>query len=226
MNNVVVLPIYHNFGRSWLMIFFYLCIFWSDQLEEVEVEDDIWSTTISTAESNSDDSDLMYISDILRASNYLPEDSDIFLLLEKQQYLKGKDTSKVSTLQRKLVFDTITEILNRRRHLPPWKAISLTNPESGPISLQQIWSEFQRIRERDASDDLFEVICGVLRKDLAGDTINGWGDCPIEMSEAVLDIERLVFKDLIGETIRDLAAFGRKGKCNQGDPLPRRKLVF
>ncbi|KAL9395775.1 hypothetical protein Peur_010028 [Populus x canadensis] len=197
-----------------------------DQLEEVEVEDDIWSTTISTAESNSDDSDLMYISDILRASNYLPEDSDIFLLLEKQQYLKGKDTSKVSTLQRKLVFDTITEILNRRRHLPPWKAISLTNPESGPISLQQIWSEFQRIRERDASDDLFEVICGVLRKDLAGDTINGWGDCPIEMSEAVLDIERLVFKDLIGETIRDLAAFGRKGKCNQGDPLPRRKLVF
>ncbi|KAB5568326.1 hypothetical protein DKX38_002119 [Salix brachista] len=196
----------------------------TDQLEEVE--DDIWSTPISPAESNSDDCDLVYISDIIRASNCLPEDSDIFLLLEKQQCLKGKDTSKVSTLQRKLVFDTITEILNRRRHLPPWKAISLTNPASGPISLQQIWSEFQRIQERDASDDLFEVICGVLRKDLAGDTVNGWGDCPIDMSEAVLDIERLIFKDLIGETIRDLAGFGRKGKCNQGLPLPRRKLVF
>ncbi|KAJ6405688.1 hypothetical protein OIU84_013615 [Salix udensis] len=195
-----------------------------DQLEEVE--DDIWSTPVSPAESNSDDCDLVYISDIIRASNCLPEDSDIFLLLEKQQCLKGKDTSKVSTLQRKLVFDTITEILNRRRHLPPWKAISLTNPASGPISLQQIWSEFQRIQERDASDDLFEVICGVLRKDLAGDTVNGWGDCPIDMSEAVLDIERLIFKDLIGETIRDLAGFGRKGKCNQGVPLPRRKLVF
>ncbi|KAJ6730833.1 hypothetical protein OIU85_021606 [Salix viminalis] len=195
-----------------------------DQLEEVE--DDIWSTPISPAESNSDDCDLVYISDIIRASNCLPEDSDIFLLLEKQQCLKGKDTSKVSTLQRKLVFDTITEILNRRRHLPPWKATSLTNPASGPISLQQIWSEFQRIQERDASDDLFEVICGVLRKDLAGDTVNGWGDCPIDMSEAVLDIERLIFKDLIGETIRDLAGFGRKGKCNQGVPLPRRKLVF
>ncbi|KAJ6392058.1 hypothetical protein OIU77_025923 [Salix suchowensis] len=196
----------------------------ADQLEEVE--DDIWSTPISPAESNSEDCDLVYISDIIRASNCLPEDSDIFLLLEKQQCLKGKDTSKVSTLQRKLVFDTITEILNRRRHLPPWKAISLTNPASGPISLQQIWSEFQRIQERDASDDLFEVICGVLRKDLAGDTVNGWGDCPIDMSEAVLDIERLIFKDLIGETIRDLAGFGRKGKCNQGVPLPRRKLVF
>ncbi|KAF9686910.1 hypothetical protein SADUNF_Sadunf02G0039000 [Salix dunnii] len=206
-----------RFSQAFITVMIY-------QLEEVE--DDIWSTPISPAGSNSDDCDLVYISDIIRASNCLPEDSDIFLLLEKQQCLKGKDTSKVSTLQRKLVFDTITEILNRRRHLPPWKAISWTNPASGPISLQQIWLEFQRIRERDASDDLFEVICGVLRKDLAGDTINGWGDCPIDMSEAVLDIERLIFKDLIGETIRDLAAFGRKGKCNQVVPLPRRKLVF
>ncbi|XP_007050453.2 PREDICTED: protein LONGIFOLIA 1 [Theobroma cacao] len=193
-----------------------------DQL--VESEDDMWSPAISSAESKfedkTDDCDFIYISDILRASNYFPEDSDVFLLLEKQQYLKGKDTSKVSRLQRKLIFDTINEILNRKRQLPPWKLISCTNSWAGQTSLQQIWSEFQKIRERDSSDDLFEVICGVLRKDLAGD---GWGDCPIEMSEAVLDIERLIFKDLIGETIRDLAAIS--GKSNK-IPAPRRKLVF
>lgn len=194
----------------------------SDQL--VESEDDMWSPAISSAESKfedkTDDCDFIYISDILRASNYFPEDSDVFLLLEKQQYLKGKDTSKVSRLQRKLIFDTINEILNRKRQLPPWKLISCTNSWAGQTSLQQIWSEFQKIRERDSSDDLFEVICGVLRKDLAGD---GWGDCPIEMSEAVLDLERLIFKDLIGETIRDLAAiFGKSNKI----PAPRRKLVF
>lgn len=191
-----------------------------------ELEDDIWSPAILPLESKSDDCDFIYISDILRASNYLPEDSDIFLLLEKQQYLKGKDTSKVSILQRKLIFDTITEILNRKRQLPPWKAISGTNCCHGQTSLQEIWSEFQRIRERDASDDPFEVICGVLKKDLAADAINGWGDCPIEMSDAVLDIERLIFKDLIGETIRDLAAFAGKGKCIQVLTVPRRKLVF
>uniref|UniRef100_A0A6N2LCM9 DUF4378 domain-containing protein n=1 Tax=Salix viminalis TaxID=40686 RepID=A0A6N2LCM9_SALVM len=192
------------------------CVEFKDPM--AELEDDTWSIAIPHAESNPDDWDFMYISDILRALNYLPEDSDIFQFLEEQRHLKGKDTSKVSAMQRKLVFDTITEILNRTRHLPPWKG--------GEISLQQVWSEFQRIRERDASDDLFEVICGMLRKDLVGDTITGWGDCPIEMSEAVLDIERLIFKDLIGETIRDLAAFCRKGKCNQVVPAPRRKLVF
>ena len=197
----------------------------SDQL--VESEDELWSPAISSAESKSEEKsdycDFIYISDILRASNYLPDDSDVFLLLEKQQYLKGKDTSKVSRLQRKLIFDTINEILSQKRQLPPWKLISCTSSGSAQASLQQIWSEFQKIRERDSSDDLFEVICGVLRRDLARDAINGWGDSPIEMSEAVLDIERLIFKDLIGETIRDLAAFA--GKSNK-IPAPRRMLVF
>ncbi|XP_022728174.1 protein LONGIFOLIA 1-like [Durio zibethinus] len=190
----------------------------------IESEDELWSPAIPSAESKSedksDDCDFIYISDILSASNYLPDDSDVFMLLEKQQFLKGKDSSKVSSLQRKLIFDTINEIFNRKRQLPPWKLIY---SGAARTSLQQIWSEFQKIRERDSSDDLFEVIFGVLRKDLAGDAINGWGDCPIEMSEAVLDIERLIFKDLIGETIEDLAAF--VGKCNK-IPAPRRKLVF
>ncbi|XP_021911597.1 protein LONGIFOLIA 1 [Carica papaya] len=191
--------------------------------QPIESEDEIWSSAMSSAESKSDDCDFIYISDVLKACNYLPEDSDIFLLLEKQQYLKGKDTSKVSSLQRRLVFDTISEILNRKRQLPPWKAVSEMSLATGKAALQQIWCEYRRIRERETSDDLFEVICGVLKKDLAGDGINGWGDCPIEMSEAVLDLERLIFKDLIGETIGDLAVYAaRFNKIS----VSRRKLVF
>ncbi|KAH1108212.1 hypothetical protein J1N35_011980 [Gossypium stocksii] len=189
----------------------------------VESEDELWSPASaakSKSSDKSDDCDFNYISDILKASNYLPDDTDVFLLLEKQQNLKGKDTSKVYKLQRKLIFDTINEILNGKGELPPWK---LKYPWSGETSLQQIWSEFEKIRRRDSADDLFEVICGVLRKDLAGDAINGWGDYPIEMSEAVLYIERQIFKDLIVETIRDLISFS--GKSNEV-PTSRRKLVF
>ncbi|KAF5930447.1 hypothetical protein HYC85_031320 [Camellia sinensis] len=192
-----------------------------------DFEEEIWSPAISPIQSKceckSDDCDFLYISDVLRASNYLPEDCDIFLLLEKQQYLQGKDTSEVSSLQRKLIFDTITEILNRNRQLPPWKLVSCSNSSVAKPSLRQIWSEFQRIRERDNAEELCDIICSVLRKDLAGDGINGWGDCPVEMSEAVLDIERLIFKDLIGETIRDLAAFAGN---NNVVSAPRRRLVF
>lgn len=196
--------------------------------QQVDLEDEIWSPVISPIQSKQEEisgnCDYIYISEILRAFNYLPEEeSDIFLWLEKHQYLKGSDTSKVSTLERKLIFDTITEILNRNRQLPPWKTISMTNSGIGMPSLHQIWSEFEKIRERDESDDLFEVIFGVLKKDLAGDSINGWGECHVETSEAVLDIERLIFKDLVGETIRDLAALAGKSRVS----LPhRRKLVF
>ncbi|KAE8681709.1 hypothetical protein F3Y22_tig00111310pilonHSYRG00021 [Hibiscus syriacus] len=188
----------------------------------------MWSPATLSLESKSedkaaDDCDFMYISDILRASHYLDHGSNAFLLLEKQQYVKGKDTSKVSRLQRKLIFDTINEILNRKKQLQPWKLISVTNSGSGETSLQQIWSEFQNIRERDTSDDLLEVIGGVLRKDLAEDAINGWEGCPLEMSKAVLDIEPLIFRDLIGETIGDLAALA--GESND-IPAHCRKLVF
>ena len=51
-----------------------------------------------------------------------------------------------------------------------------------------------------------------------GDTIGGWVDWPIAMPEAVvLDIERLILKDLIGETIGDLAVLS--GDCNKVSAL-------
>nr|XP_027095977.1 protein LONGIFOLIA 1-like isoform X2 [Coffea arabica]XP_027114855.1 protein LONGIFOLIA 1-like isoform X2 [Coffea arabica] len=191
-----------------------------------EVDEETWGSVLFPVESKleaapEDYNDFVYISQVLLASHCLPEDSDIFLLLEEQQYLEGKDISKVSRLQRRLIFDVVAEILERNGHLPPWKAFSWSDSRTVKSSVRKVWSEFRRIRERDtAEEDLFDIIRGALEKDLAGDAINGWGECPVELSEAVLDIERLIFKDLIGETIRDLAAFGCKSIT------PRRKLVF
>ncbi|XP_075482580.1 uncharacterized protein LOC142522886 [Primulina tabacum] len=193
--------------------------------ESGELEEEIWSpiassTRLKWQKETRGDCDFMYISDILRASDSLLENSDIFLLLENQQYLKGEYKSKVSRLQRKLIFDTTNEIIERNRRLPPWKTVSWTNYNVKTPFLDDVWSEFQRIRNRNAAEDLFEVICGVLRKDLAEDESTGWGgDHPMEMSEAVLDIERLIFKDLVNEMIQDLAALASYTSS-------RRKLIF
>ncbi|EYU46536.1 hypothetical protein ABFS82_04G033400 [Erythranthe guttata] len=186
-----------------------------------EFDDEIWSPA---TDKLSNDCDYVYISDIIRASHCLPEDSDVFSLLEKQQYLNGNDTSKVSKLKRKLIFDTVDEILDRKRRLPPWKF----NHSVKTSTLDNVWTEYQRIREHETpEEDLFETICGILRKDLASDPINGWDDFPIEMSEAVLDIERLIFKDLISENIRDLAALASSRRSKLlSSVIPRRKLVF
>ncbi|KAL1539711.1 protein LONGIFOLIA 1-like [Salvia divinorum] len=188
--------------------------------ECVELDEEGWSSEIVASQ----DCDFVYVSDVVRASRYLPQESGVFLLLEKKHHLKDK--CKVPRLQRKLIFDTVHEILDRNRRLPPWKLAS--SARYGP-SLDKVWSEFRRVRERererDTAQDLFGTICGVLKRDLAGDGISGWEDCPLEMSEAILDIERLIFKDLIGEAIRDLAALVLSSKASLPS-LPRRKLVF
>ncbi|GAU41189.1 hypothetical protein TSUD_26140 [Trifolium subterraneum] len=196
------------------------CIDYNFKDQAAESEDEMWSAGEGKSDE-AEDCDFGYVSEILRASSYFHEDCDIFGLLEKQQFLKGKDTSKASTIQRRLIFDTLQEILNRNNRLPPWKAV--VQGDETP----KIWLEFQRIREREeseseSSEDLFGVICGVLKKDMA-EEMSGWGEWTVEMGDVVLDIERLVFKDLIGETIQHLASF--LPQCNKLEAL-RRKLVF
>ncbi|KAI3819362.1 hypothetical protein L1987_13191 [Smallanthus sonchifolius] len=159
-------------------------------------------------EFTSDDSDFIYISQILRASQHLREDPPIFL--------DTGNTSNVSKLHRKLVFDVIVEILDRNRELPPWKA----SIEFSRASLKQIWFEFLNIREIITGDSLLELIRGVLMKDLVEN--KDWGDHPIEMSEAILDIERMIFKDLVSDAIGELVEFC--GECVFS--RARRRLVF
>lgn len=189
---------------------------------DVDFEKESYSSSISQTTSTeheefiSDDSDFLYISEILRSSQYLQEDSNVFFSIEKQLN-NTNDTSDVSKRQRKLVFDVIVEILDKSKQLPPWKVIS--HADSG-TSLKQIWSEFQKIRQINTGDGLLELISGVLKKDLVG--INDWEDYPIEKSEAILDIERMIFKDLVSEAIGDLTEF--PGRCIFS--RCQRKLVF
>ncbi|KAL1312154.1 hypothetical protein AAHE18_16G017300 [Arachis hypogaea] len=180
------------------------CIDYKEQAGDSE--DEMWN-------ESSEDTDFLYVSEILRACNHLPEDSDVFLLLEKQQ---------------RLIFDTVREILHRNRRLPPWKEASWAE---NTALLRRIWTEFRRIRgreeEEEVSEELFEVICGVLRKDVAEEGVDEWGERHVEMGDVVLDMERLVFKDLICETIRELAWL-RKPQFNKSISVSayRRKLLF
>ncbi|KAL0715079.1 hypothetical protein Bca4012_022058 [Brassica carinata] len=159
----------------------------------------------------SSDSEYDYISDMLRASNCLSQEFDIFLLLEeKQQYLKFAS----SALERRLTFDAVQEIIGRIRRE---RMVGDTDE-----MLQLTWSEFQKLRKKSSPPteeaDLVGYVCGVLGRDLSEDP---WRDFQVEMSEAVLDIERLLFKDLIGETIRHLAALYKSVSLCR-----RRRLIF
>ncbi|PWA71755.1 hypothetical protein CTI12_AA274730 [Artemisia annua] len=189
-----------------------------------EFEDEIWSHTMSTTRSTeheeeftSSDPDFIYISKILKSTHYLiNEDPNAFLSIEKQLYDNTKDTSSLSKRHRKLVFDIIFEIVDRNRQLPPWK---MPIEDSG-TSVKNIWYEYKKMQEVNTGDNLLDLISGVLRKDLI--EINDWGDYLIERSDMIRDIERMVFKDLVSEAIRDFDEYSGRFMFSKA----QRKLVF
>ncbi|KAJ8650437.1 hypothetical protein MRB53_003460 [Persea americana] len=214
------------------------CIDFNDQSAEVKED---WSPEISPVQSlmheeESDDIEFFYISEILSHKRE-EEGPDLFAILEKLHFTKRKNSSsscssyspKASRLHRRLVFDTVREILNRKQQLSSWKAFVRSRSASSIIIFdqqalaRQVWSELVKIRERPPAQDALDAACGVFARDMDGcDGMDGWGDRSVEMSAVVLDIERLVFKDLVVEAIHDMASFAGKFTAS----APRRKLAF
>ena len=65
----------------------------------------------------------------------------------------------------------------------------------------------------------------ILEKDLA-ETENSWIDHKTELSGVVLNMERMIFKDLMNETIGDSGALSSKCRKTNFLSTPRRKLHF
>ncbi|KAI4326527.1 hypothetical protein MLD38_031833 [Melastoma candidum] len=178
---------------------------------ESAAEDDAWSPVPTGADHDADDPDFLYVSDIVGASNCSQWDPGLFQLLEKRWgYLRGKDASSpASRIHRKLTFDAVSEILDRRRNLLRWKHAPWTVPfELEKADMGQVWSDYREVRgdgSRSSQEDMLESVRGMLGKDLTGSSADEWACRPAETTESAVDIERLIFKDVIGETIRDLA---------------------
>ncbi|KAK8933431.1 hypothetical protein KSP39_PZI015417 [Platanthera zijinensis] len=172
---------------------------------------------IETADDKGED--YAYVADVVRDSdlNY-----DAFAVIENRHH-----SSASSPLHRRLLFDTVIELVDRKRQLAPWDAFCRSIPAGGGTSLiKEVWEELRRIQEHDGAGDAMEVTRAVIRKDMAAPANGeqGWGVSGAEMSSAVLHIERQLFKDLVADTIRELADVACR--CRRTATISRRKLCF
>lgn len=161
------------------------------------------------------------MSEVVRACDRYGDASHaVYAILEKR---RGVDACKAARLHRRLVFDTVAEILDQKRRVPLWDAFSRPATASSEEDLlRHVWSELRRIGEPEAADADDEEVGGAMRKDINGGRPDGWVRASAEMSDAVVHIERLIFKDLVAETIRDLTS----ATADARRLLPRRKLHF
>lgn len=195
-----------------------------------EQEDDDWVPASPTNGSRPDYipeckySDFAYVSNVILVYDRRRDLSpDVYNFLEKRHGVA--DPSRESMVHRRVMFDTVSEILERKLNVSPWESFSRQRPASeGRQLIREVWAELRWSGEGvAAADDVNAAVCGAIQKDMAyGD--HGWGDASPDMSHAVLHMERLMFKDLIGEMIRDLVDLA--GNKQIHNPFPRKKLLF
>ncbi|RWV88628.1 hypothetical protein GW17_00049265 [Ensete ventricosum] len=185
--------------------------FEGDQLAELEVE-----TTECNLTAEDDDDDYAYVAKVLRTFEIHGDSPDVYALLEKHRR-SPSGPSEAARLHRRLVFDAVAEILEQKRGAtrPPWEAIArpgslfYTTAEvvgsASMLLLPEVLAELQWLREQAPADDLNDATCWAVRRDLVRESLDGWARPAAEVADAVIHIERQIFKDLVADTIRHLA---------------------
>ncbi|KAL2482302.1 hypothetical protein Fot_43746 [Forsythia ovata] len=166
-----------------------------------------------------------------------PINPELFLVLEqtKASSLHKEECSAEKTTQlitkekfhRKLFFDVVNEILPRKLALvgpfsEPWLrpnklARKALNAQK---LLKELCSEIEELQTKNSkcsSDDEDDGLKNVLYEDLMHQS-ESWINFNSEISGIVLDVERLIFKDLVDEVVVGTAA-GLKTK-----PIRRRQI--
>ncbi|CAL9074669.1 unnamed protein product [Musa textilis] len=163
-------------------------------------------------EEEVDDADYVYVAEILRAMGSHGDMTDAYDLLEKRSS-GSPECSKDTRLRLLLVFDAVAEILDRKRRLspPPWESfvlpgsVSAVAPGGAAHLLPEVWAQLRRTRGHAPAGDLSSVACWAMRMDLSVETLDVWARPAAEVADAVIQIERQIFKDLVSATISDLA---------------------
>uniref|UniRef100_A0ACD5WUC5 Uncharacterized protein n=1 Tax=Avena sativa TaxID=4498 RepID=A0ACD5WUC5_AVESA len=175
-----------------------------------DLDDDEWDPEAWLVGPQARDPDFAYVAEAIRLLDRMKDPDDVYKTIEKRRQ-RGEDTWQ----HRRLLCGAAAEAFDRWRCAHPSEPVAWLRGEE---LLQHVWAEVQRAREpvAPAADDLNDLTCGVILRDLAAD--RRWSPSA-EAAEVMLQIERLLFKDLVADTIRELADVDRLR-------LPRRKLVF
>ncbi|XP_021766193.1 protein LONGIFOLIA 1-like [Chenopodium quinoa] len=176
-----------------------------------------------------------YVSEIISASgfiNHLKYTTDNHIVLQSQEainpnlffvleqaigssFISDKRSNSHERItrttemhRRRLLFDAVNEILSQKLSQP--RSSSKLHSElttSGPQLLQEIFKEIDRLQPISLPqnlDDEEDFLTTIIGKDLTHRSAD-WTDVSGETPALVLDIERLIFKDLIVELVEDKA---------------------
>ncbi|KAL0907183.1 hypothetical protein M5K25_025731 [Dendrobium thyrsiflorum] len=158
--------------------------------------------------TDNNDPDNKYVAEVLLSSSLLTEDSQMPAILKQIKLVEPfEDVEKnnTQTLHKQLVYDVVNEILNRKIEAfnSGCQHDHLLKPNM--LSLQLLFKElcFEVKYLRSYIDGSFQGKDTVFSKDLIQRS-NVWDRFDSEIPIVVLEIERLIFVDLINEILSSL----------------------
>ncbi|BBM99743.1 hypothetical protein MPTK1_1g23520 [Marchantia polymorpha subsp. ruderalis] len=111
-------------------------------------------------------------------------------------------------MDRRMLFDTVNDILTTMLvpyvNVKPWIQGLVLPPlrkrPSGQRLVQEVWDELQALPPREPCDDICDSLYIILQKDLTL-PLNAWTSFSEEVEEVGLEIERMIFKELVDEMV-------------------------
>lgn len=150
-----------------------------------------------------------------------------------QQWCNTNEEQRRESVDHHLLFDTVNEILVRKCQLEslytqPWVTPSrifkfIQEKSKGQNLVREVWEELQGTTCTSLNDGS-DNIQSILQKDLGCNNGHEWSDYGLMHGELGLELEQLIFKDLVDETIRELKCCSSSGDgaCSRNS-LPFRK---
>ncbi|XP_047327950.1 protein LONGIFOLIA 1 [Impatiens glandulifera] len=135
-----------------------------------------------------------------------PINPELYLVLEQTKASKYKEEKGNEKVHRKLVFDLVNEILSVKLLLSssvrPYSETRLRPAKSclnGQKLLKELCCEIDKQHKQIEEED--DSLKSIVWEDVL-DGKGTWMDFSSEISDAVLDVERMLFKDLVDEIVR------------------------
>ena len=187
-----------------------------------------------------------YVEDILKKSGLTEEASQLgeditelvhnHVFISKEKELQSAELNRIvdrgeldksevkrykESLDRKLIFDSMNEILGRRMspflHPQPWGTPVVQTKPCGQQLVDDVLEELQAMHW--PATDLYDGISSLLQRDFQRKEFQ-WLDFGVEIGEVGVQLEGMLFQDMVEETLQDVMAIISDRKQSRLLPTP------
>ena len=149
------------------------------------------------------------------------------LYFVSQKRRKSEVEREKEALDRRVLFDSVNEIMDKilEPHLNPLPLTGIRGPQmrtrpAGRRLIQEVWDKLQST-PCPPSEDVVDTVYSILQKDMVTSQDDHWLGCDGELVQVCAEIERMIVKDLVEETVGDLCGVSsHKFSSHKFPPLP------